>query len=339
MAKRIGKTVILSSKPRIIGNAAVVGKKEGEGPLGDRFDEVHEDTTMGEEAWEKSESELIKRAVNLALSKSAITADEVDTIYSGDLLNQCIGSTFGLRDSNMPFCGLYGACSTMALSLVQASLAIETGGFNCCVAATSSHFCSAEKQFRYPLEYGGQRTPTAQWTVTGAGAAVLQKNDSPISPYIAQVHIGTIQDFGIIDSTNMGAAMAPAARKTIRDFLTDTGTTPENYDLILTGDLGSVGSELLKELLMREDNIDISSRHNDCGLMIFDREKQDVHAGGSGCGCSASVLCSHILNSMRNGEYKNILFVATGALMSPVSAREGESIPGIAHLVNIRIGE
>lgn len=209
MARRIGKTVILDSKPRIIGNAAIVGKKEGEGPLGQEFDEIYEDTTMGEEAWEKSESEFLKKTVELALSKSAISPNEVDGIYSGDLLNQCIGSAFGLRDMNIPFCGIYGACSTMALSLVQSSLAIESGGFDCCIAATGSHFCSAEKQFRYPLEYGGQRTPTAQWTVTGAGAAVLQKSGSPISPYVAQVHLGTIQDFGIIDSTNMGAAMAP----------------------------------------------------------------------------------------------------------------------------------
>lgn len=209
MARRIGKTVTLDSKPRIIGNAAVVGKKEGEGPLGKEFDEVYEDSTMGEECWEKSESEFLKRAVELVLNKSAISPNEVDAIYSGDLLNQCIGSTFGIRDMNIPFCGVYGACSTMALTLLQSSLAIESGGFGCCIAATGSHFCSAEKQFRFPLEYGGQRTPTAQWTVTGAGAALLQKSDSVISPYIAQVHLGTIQDYGIIDSTNMGAAMAP----------------------------------------------------------------------------------------------------------------------------------
>ncbi len=209
MAKRKGKTVILDSLPRIIANAAVVGKKEGEGPLGSEFDEVYEDTTMGEECWEKSESEFLKRAIELAISKSALTGAEVDAVFSGDLLNQCIGSTFGLRDMNIPFCGMYGACSTMALSILQSSLAIESGGFSTCVAATGSHFCSAEKQFRFPLEYGGQRTPTAQWTVTGAGAVVLQNTASPLSPYVAQVHLGTIQDFGITDSTNMGAAMAP----------------------------------------------------------------------------------------------------------------------------------
>ncbi len=339
MARRIGKTLILDSKPRIIANAASVGKKEGEGPLSKEFDMIYDDTTLGEDCWEKSESELLKRTVELAVSKAALRTNEIDAIFSGDLLNQCIGSTFGLRDMSIPFCGIYGACSTMALSLIQASVAIESGGYSTCIAATGSHFCSAEKQFRFPLEYGGQRTPTAQWTVTGAGASVLQKSDSPISPYIDKVHLGTIQDYGITDSTNMGAAMAPACRKTISDFLRDTNTKPEDYDLILTGDLGSVGSELLNQLLIREDGIDISSCHNDCGLLIFDRESQDVHAGGSGCGCSASVLNSYILNSMRNGKYSNILFVATGALMSPVSSREGESIPGIAHLVNIRTGE
>ncbi len=209
MAERMGKTVTLSSKPRIIANAAIVGKKEGEGPLGKEFDEVYEDTTMGEEAWEKSESEFLKKTIELALTKAALEPKEIDAVFSGDLLNQCIGSTFGVRDMNIPFCGLYGACSTMALSLLQASIAIESGGFNCCVAATSSHFCSAEKQFRFPLEYGGQRTPTAQWTVTGSGAAVIKKDSSSVSPYIDKVHLGTIQDFGIIDSTNMGAAMAP----------------------------------------------------------------------------------------------------------------------------------
>ncbi len=339
MAFRKGNTVILESRPKIISNAAVAGKKEGAGPLGKEFDKVYTDTTLGEDCWEKAESGLLKTAVCTALEKSGKSLEEIDAVYSGDLLNQCIGSTFGLRELNMPFCGLYGACSTMALSLVQASLAIESGGFDCCLAATSSHFCSAEKQFRYPLEYGGQRTPTSQWTVTGSGAAVLCREEKGEHPYIDKVHLGTIQDLGITDANNMGAAMAPAARKTIADFLRDTATAPEDYDLILTGDLGAVGSELLYELLRKEDNIDISSVHKDCGLLIYDRENQDVHAGGSGCGCSASVLCSYILNGMRQGKYSNILFIATGALMSTVSSKEGESIPGIAHLLNIRKGE
>lgn len=336
MAKRKGKTVILDSRPSIKANGAAVGKKESEGPLGKEFDKVYKDTTLGEDCWEKAESELLKTAVCIAVEKSGKSLEEIDAVYSGDLLNQCIGSTFGLRELNLPFCGLYGACSTMALSLIQASLAIESGGFDCCIAATSSHFCSAEKQFRFPLEYGGQRPPTSQWTVTGAGAAVLESGGGAY-PYIDSVHLGTIQDLGVTDANNMGAAMAPAARKTVSDFLRDTHTSPEDYDLILTGDLGYVGSELLHELLMKEDGIDISSVHKDCGMLIFDREAQDVHAGGSGCGCSASVLCSYILNGMKRGEYSNILFIATGALMSPVSSKEGESIPGIAHLVNIKM--
>ncbi|MGN1418840.1 MAG: stage V sporulation protein AD [Acutalibacteraceae bacterium] len=338
MAKRLGyKTVELEKKPKIIGNAAVVGKKEGEGPLRKEFDKIFEDVTMGEDSWEKAESLFLKKAVKKALSKAAVSAEEVQGIFSGDLLDQCIGSTFGLRDFAIPFGGLFGACSTMALSLIMASLAIETGGFDCTVAATSSHFCSAEKQFRQPLEYGGQRTPTAQWTVTGSGAAVLKKSNSAISPYIDKIQLGTIRDYDITDANNMGAAMAPAACKTIYDFLSDTNTKPSDYDLILTGDLGFVGSELLRQLMVREHGIDITSVHNDCGMMIFDREKQDVHAGGSGCGCSASVLCSYVLNSMRAGKYKNVLFAATGALMSPVSSLQGQSIPGISHAVQIRL--
>lgn len=340
MAKRVGRyTVELEKKPKIIGNAAVVGKKEGEGPFSKEFDEVFQDTTMGEETWEKAESMLLKNAVAKALSKAAVSKDEVDAVFSGDLLNQCIGSAFGVRDFEMPFCCLYGACSTMALSLTMASLSIETGGFDCTVAATSSHFCSAEKQFRLPLEYGGQRTPTAQWTVTGSGAAVLKDTNSSISPYIDKVHLGTIRDYNITDANNMGAAMAPAASKTISDFLLDTNTKPSDYDLILTGDLGYVGSELLRQLCCREYGFDISGVHNDCGMMIFDRETQDVHAGGSGCGCSASMLCSYIINSIRKGKFKNVLFAATGALMSPISSLQGESIPGIAHAVLIKGGK
>ena len=339
MATRTGHTISLEKKPRIIANAAAVGKKEGEGPLGKEFDLVFSDDKLGQDSWEKAESELLKRAVQKALSNAATETGEVNAIFSGDLLDQCIGSSFGLRSLKIPVCGLYGACSTMALSLCMASLAIETGGFDCCVAATGSHFCSAEKQFRYPLEYGGQRTPTAQWTVTGAGAAVLKSSKKTASPYIDKIHIGTICDLGITDANNMGAAMAPAAKKTITDFLRDTNTAVSDYDMILTGDLGKVGSDLLKELMLREEGIDLSAVHNDCGLLIFDREAQDVHAGGSGCGCSASVLCSYILNRFRNGFFKKVLFVATGALMSPVSSLQGESIPGIAHAVLIKSEE
>ncbi|MBR5438294.1 MAG: stage V sporulation protein AD [Clostridia bacterium] len=336
MATRKGKTVITDKKPAFIASAAVVGKKEGEGPLRDDFDKIFEDTTLGQDSWEKAESFLMKNAVITAVEKAGVAMKDIDGIFSGDLLNQCTGSAFALREFGIPFTGLYGACSTMALSLITATLAIESGGMNTCVAATSSHFCSAEKQFRYPLEYGGQRSPTAQWTVTGSGAAVLSCRENSSLPFIDKVHIGTIEDLGIKDMTNMGAAMAPAAFRTLSEFFRDTQTSAEDYDAIFTGDLGFVGSELLKELMKRECGTDLSKNYSDCGLMIYDREKQDVHSGGSGCGCSASVLCSHILKNMNEGKYSNILFMATGALMSPVSSKEGESIPGIAHLLNIK---
>ena len=335
MAIRRGKTIITDIKPKILSFASVVGKKEGQGPLGKEFDEIYEDTTMGEDSWEKAESLYLKTAIKKAIAKSDLKKSYIDIICSGDLLNQCIGSSFGIRDFQLPFCGVYGACSTMALSLCMTTLMIETGAFSNCIAATSSHFCSAEKQFRKPLEYGGQRPPTAQWTVTGSGAVILGK-DGGKGVYIDKIHLGTIQDLGILDSNNMGAAMAPAAKKTIADFLSDTGTKVTDYDAIFTGDLGSVGSELLCELMLKEEGIDLGRVHKDCGLMIFDRETQDVHSGGSGCGCSGSVLCSHILSGMHQGRYKNILFVATGALMSTVSSLQGQSIPGIAHLVNIK---
>ena len=335
MATRRGKTLITEYKPKVISFASVVGKKEGQGPLGKEFDEIYEDTTMGEDSWEKAESLYLKSAINKAISKSNLKKSDIDVICSGDLLNQCIGSSFGIRDFGLPFCGVYGACSTMALSLCMTTIMIESGAFTNCIAATSSHFCSAEKQFRKPLEYGGQRPPSAQWTVTGSGAVVLSKNGSK-GVNIDKIHLGTIQDLGILDSNNMGAAMAPAAKKTIADFLSDTGTKPTDYDAIFTGDLGSVGSELLCELMLKEEGIDLMGVHKDCGLMIFDRETQDVHAGGSGCGCSGSVLCSHILSGLNSGKYKNVLFIATGALMSTVSSLQGQTIPGIAHLVNFR---
>lgn len=325
-------TFKLTTCPSIKAFAAVVGKKEGEGPLAQHFDMVHEDTTLGEQTWEKAESRLQKDAVNGALSKAQLAPSDIDLLFAGDLLNQCIGTSFGLRELNIPMYGLYGACSTMSEGLGLAGIFADNQLINNAVAVTSSHFCSAERQFRFPLEYGGQRTPTAQWTVTGSGCAVITQSDQ--APYIKGVTTGKIQDLGIKDINNMGAAMAPAAQYTIKQYLTDTQTKPSDYDLILTGDLGSVGSKLLIELLKR-DGIDISSNHNDCGKLIFNAEEQDVHAGGSGCGCSASVLCSYILKRVQEGVLKDILFIATGALMSPTSMQQGESIPSIAHLVHI----
>lgn len=335
MPTRIGKyTIEMGSKPVILGFASVVGKKEGEGPLGEYYDQCHNDTTLGESSWEKAESRLQNEAVVLALGKANLKNTDVDCILAGDLLNQCISSTFGLRSLNIPFLGQFGACSTMAQTLAIASLFAESGAARHAVAVTSSHFCSAERQFRFPLEYGGQRTPTAQWTATAAGAIVMgspqQKQEGQI--VVNSVSFGRITDFGIKDAANMGAAMAPAAAQTLLDYFSDTGSSPKDYDLILTGDLGRIGSDLMEELLMK-DKIDISAVHNDCGLMIYDREKQDVHAGGSGCGCSGAVLCSYIMQQMMAGKLHKVLFLGTGALMSPTSSQQGESIPGVAHLV------
>ncbi len=336
MAERTGKyTLSFPSKPTIAGSAAVVGKKEGEGPLGKEFDKIYTDSTAGECSWEKAESAIQREAIIRALAKSDTAASQVDAVIAGDLLNQCIGTTFGLREMNIPFTGVYGACSTMALSLLMGSVMVDGGAADTCVCATSSHFCSAERQFRYPLEYGGQRPPAAQWTVTGAGAAVLKKAKGKVR--ITKGIIGRIQDLGVRDTNNMGAAMAPAACATITDFLNDTSTCPEDYDMILTGDLGSVGSKLLRELMVKESGVDISSVHRDCGVMIFDPSKQDVNAGGSGCGCSGAVVCSYIMRLLREGEIKSVLFVGTGALMSPTSSKQGESIPGIAHGVLLSV--
>lgn len=334
MSQRISQsTVILGNKPRIYEFAAVCGKKEGEGPLGDRFDKVFNDNALGETTWEKSESRLQTVACQTVFKKAGLSAPDIDVMFAGDLLNQCVGSAYGLRELSIPFYGLYGACSTMAESLSLAALFIDAEIARRTLSVTSSHFCSSERQFRFPLEYGGQRTPTAQWTATASGAVILSADKG--APYIHAVCTGKIKDLGITDANNMGAAMSPAAADTIRTYLDDTHTAPADYDMIFTGDLGAVGTELLYELLQK-DSIDLSGRHNDCGLMLFDRETQDVHAGASGCGCSAGVLCSHILPEMRAGKLKNILFVATGALMSPTSVQQGESIPGIAHLVHLK---
>lgn len=334
--KRIGKrTIIFENKPRIISYGSVVGKKEHEGPLSNEFDSYTTDSFFGEKSFEKAESRLQKTAVQTALDKAGLTPDDIDNIFAGDLLNQCIGSSFGLRSFGIPFIGLYGACSTMALSAGLAAVFIDSGAAKKTISVTSSHFCSAERQYRFPLNYGSQRTPTAQWTVTGSGALILGKDGGDI--YISSVTFGEIEDLNIKDANNMGAAMAPAAAGTLLNFFKDTETKPDDYDIIFTGDLGYVGTNLLYELLERE-GIDIRCRHSDCGTLIFDREKQDVHAGGSGCGCSASVLCSYIMHRLEKGDFGNVLFMSTGALMSPTSSFQGESIPGIAHLLNIKKG-
>lgn len=333
MNQRLGKqTVTFGEPPIILETAAIAGQKEGQGPLAADFDDILSDDQWGEKTWEKAESKLQRETAMLALNKARLTPDDMNYILAGDLLNQCVGAHYGLRDLKIPFLGIYGACSTMTESISIASMLVGGGFADYGMCVTSSHFCSAEKQYRYPLEYGGQRTPSAQWTVTGAGAAIIAKNGE--GPKITHVTTGKIVDKGISDPNNMGAAMAPAAIDTLCQHFIDTGFTPKDYDLILTGDLGVVGSDILCELMQKE-GYNIDKRHNDCGKMIFDIEKQDVHAGGSGCGCCGSVFCGHIMKELKKGTYNKILVMATGALMNPSMVQQGETIPAIAHAVTI----
>lgn len=335
MNQKLGnQTVRFGISPYIISRASVVGAKEGEGPLKSTFDMVVSDDKMGQKSWDLAEGAFQKTAVEIALKKANLKNTDIEYILSGDLQNQCAATHYGLRETNIPFLGLYGACSTMVESLSVGSMIICGGYASRVVCLTSSHFCSAEKQYRNPLEYGGQRTPTAQWTATASGAAVVAKDGN--GPRITHITTGKIVDKGITDVSNMGAAMAPAALDTITAHFKDTGRTPDDYDLILTGDLGVTGSEILCELIKKE-GYDISGKHNDCGKMLYDIDEQDVHAGGSGCGCCASVLCGHILNELEKGTYKNILVAATGALMNPLTVLQGESIPTISHAVSITI--
>ncbi len=322
----------LNNSPFIASYASAVGKKEGEGPFAAYFDCIDPSPSPDGCSWEQEESGLQQKALHTALKKGGFEKDDIDILYAGDLLNQSISSTFGLRDFGIPFVGLFGACSTMSLSLSMASLAVDSGAADKAAAVTSSHFCTAERQFRTPVDYGGQRTPSAQWTVCGSGAVIVGRSGKV---RISDIMLGKITDLGQKDANNMGAAMAPAAADTISRYLDATDTNPSDYDMIVTGDLGVVGSELLCELLIGT-GIDISKVHKDCGMMIFDLEKQDVHAGGSGCGCSASMLCGYILRKMEEGELKNVLFCATGALMSTTSSQQGESIPGICHAVHLQ---
>ncbi len=338
MLNKKGRTVFFEKPPVIRSYASVVGKKEANGPLREYFDVISMDAFMGQKSYEKAEAQLQKTAVSRALLKGEITAEQIDYIMGGDLLNQCISSSYAIRDFGIPFIGLYGACSTMSESLALASVLCACGAAEHCAAVSSSHFCSAERQFRFPLNYGGQRTPTAQWTVTGAGSVVVSRESEKSLPKINAVTFGKIEDLGITDINNMGAAMAPAAASTLAAFLEDSGTSPEDYDLILTGDLGILGSDLLIRLLM-DNGINIRTQHNDCGKIIYDIERQDVHAGGSGCGCCASVFCSKIMQDISAGKLKNVLLMATGALMSTLSVQQGESIPSVSHLVHISCGE
>lgn len=328
---KVGKQSIrLENAPCILSSAAIGGKREGEGPLRSYFDYLGQDTKLSQPTWEKAESKLQELALDTARRKAGLHDSDLDVLFAGDLLNQCISSTFAVRDTHIPFLGLYGACSTMAESLLLAACAINAGYAEKAAALTSSHFASAERQYRFPLGYGGQRTPTAQWTVTGAGCCILGA-DGP-GPYVTAATVGTVEDLGIRDANNMGAAMAPAAVATLNAHFDDLGLSPQDYDLIVTGDLGSLGHRIVSEEFQRQ-KLPLGSRYQDCGMLIYDPETQDVHAGGSGCGCSASVLCGYLLQQLRTGKLHSLLFCATGALLSPVSTWQGESIPCICHAV------
>ena len=331
MGKRIGaRTVRLAKPPAILSFAAVGGHMEGKGPLRNFFDELSEDHFWGQTTWEQGESTMQKHALNKALEKATLHEEDIDFVFAGDLLNQCIGSSFSLRSSNIPFYGLYGACSTMGEALSLAAMMVDGGFARRAAALTSSHFCTAERQYRMPVPYGSQRTPTAQWTATAAGCSILGEDGG--GPYVTHLTAGRIVDLGIADPNNMGAAMAPAAYDTLSAVFRDTKTSPGDYDLIVTGDLGALGHGVVVDLFSR-DGVDMSKNYDDCGLLLFDRAAQDMHCGGSGCGCSASVLNGYLLRGMREGKWNRILFAPTGALLSPTSSFQGESIPGICHAV------
>ncbi len=317
--------------PCILETASSVGKKEGEGRLMPYFDNIFRDAYLGEKTWEKAESRLIKNTLETLFQKSKTPAEEIDVIFGGDLLNQCIGSNYGLVDFNIPFFGLYGACSTFVEGLILASITVNGGHVRKAVAVTSSHFCSSERQFRFPLDYGGQRPPTSQWTVTGSGAALLGTKGNI---RITHATVGKIIDYGISDVNNMGSAMAPAAIDTIVRHFKDRNIPSDYYDLVVTGDLGMIGRQIVEEQLSLY-GIDIKDRYIDCGEQIFDNQKQDTHAGGSGCGCCASVFSGWLYKLLKKKKYNKILLVATGALMSPTTCFQGENIPGIAHAVSI----
>lgn len=331
--KKMGKqTVKLSNPVRIINTSSIVSKKEGEGPLGDCFDKVIDDSLYGENSWEKAESKFIRENIKNLLSKANMDTNNIDYLICGDLLDQCSGSTFGIESFNIPFLGVFGACSTMGESMSIGAMLLDGGFGENIIAGASSHFCGAEKQFRTPLPLGNQRPPTTTWTVTGAGAVLLSKSGN--YPKITHITTGKVVDMGITDANNMGAAMAPAAADLLINHFKDTGRTPQDYDVIATGDLGEVGKNIVISLLS-EENYALDERYTDCGIEIYDNEKQDTHCGGSGCGCSATTFASYFYPKLCSGEIKTMLFIPTGALMSAVSAGQGQSIPSIAHGVVI----
>ncbi len=333
--QKLGKQTIKFDNPiTITETCSIVGPKEGEGPLSKYFDKYVEDEFWEEKTWEKAESKFIKETVNSCISKSGIPSNTIDYCFAGDLLNQCISSSFGLRELAIPFYGVFGACSTFVEGMQLASVFIDGNAADHAICAASSHFCSAEKQFRFPLELGNQRPPSAQWTVTGSGAALLSKNGQ--GPFVTTITTGKIVDMGIKDANSMGPAMAPAALDTLVAHFKDTGRNPSYYDAILTGDLGHIGKEILAELAETK-GYNIKNNYNDCGVLIFDKNEQDVHSGGSGCACCATVFSGYVFNMLKQKKYKKVLLIATGALTNSTSAQQGESIPGIAHAVSIEI--
>ena len=333
--KKVGDhSYMLKSPISIVETASIVGPKEKAGPLHQYFDKCLEDEFWGEKSWEKAESKIVKETVNMAISKSGIAQKNIDLCFAGDLLNQCIASSFGLRETNIPFFGLFGACSTFVEALITASSFIDGDFAETAVCTASSHFCSAEKQFRFPLELGNQRPQSSQWTVTGSGAAILSKSGD--GPFITSFTPGRIVDMGIKDVNNMGAAMAGAAEDTLISHFKDTGRSPNYYDAIFSGDLGYVGKDILIDLTDSK-GYNIKSNYNDCGVLIFDKGEQDTHSGGSGCGCIATVFSGYIYKMMKEKKYKKVLLMATGALMNSTSSQQGESIPGIAHAISIEL--
>ncbi|MBR4359023.1 MAG: stage V sporulation protein AD [Clostridia bacterium] len=331
-----GHTIVFSHPPRILSTASVVGPKEGRGPMGSLFDHVLEDALCGQQSYEQSEHAIFQEACERCLQKAKISRDQVQALLGGDLLNQIMAASLAARELAIPFLGLYGACSTMAESLILASILVDGGYASPVLCAAGSHYCTAERQYRFPLEYGNQRTPAAQWTVTGTGACLLGEGDTSLAR-VTHATIGTVTDLGIRDANNMGAAMAPAAAATLEQHFRDTGRSPDFYDCVVTGDLGRVGSDILHQLMADRGLPLPDGLHMDCGLTIFD-PNDDVHAGGSGCGCSASILSAYILPRLREGKWKRVLFMATGALLSPTTSQQGETIPGIAHAAALEGG-
>ena len=330
MTQRCGDTLLFRTPPVIAAQAAVGGKKEGEGPLAAAFDELSSDNRFGQSSWEAAEKYLQLRAARLCLQKAQLPEEKVRLVLAGDLQAQCTASGYAMRELGVPFAGVFGACSTMAETLGLGAALCASGAAEHLLAMASSHFCAAERQFRTPLSYGAVRTPTAQWTATAAGCTLLSAQGP--GPYITHVTCGKIVDQGITDPNNMGAAMAPAAYDTLRAYFADTHTGPADYDAIFTGDLGELGHEIVMDLF-RQDGVDMTRNYEDCGMLLYDRDRQDMHAGGSGCGCSAAVFNGYLLTGLKQGRWRRILFAPTGALLSPTSSFQGESIPSICHLV------